>query len=142
MLDAFERYDVWRAYVDPQWIDHLSTVAGPLGRQARRQVVHEPPEADRVGGPQLHGRDRRRRLQAQRRRAARGDEHIRKSHKRKLNVKDDRSEPMHTISKDRDDSPRKMDGAMAAVLSWEARGDAIAAGLGEGREPLVAWVAR
>jgi hypothetical protein len=35
---------------------------------------------------------------------------------------------MHTISKDRPDSPRKMDLAMAGTLSWEARGDAIAAG--------------
>jgi stage V sporulation protein SpoVS len=35
---------------------------------------------------------------------------------------------MHTLSKDRPDSPSKIDGAMAGVLSWEARGDAIAAG--------------
>jgi hypothetical protein len=35
---------------------------------------------------------------------------------------------MWTISKDRVDSPRKIDAAMAAVLSWEARGDAISSG--------------
>jgi hypothetical protein len=35
---------------------------------------------------------------------------------------------MHTLQKDRDDSPNKMDGAMAAILAWECRGDAIAAG--------------
>jgi hypothetical protein len=43
-------------------------------------------------------------------------------------VYDDQHRQMHTISKDRPDSTRKMDGAMAAVLSWEARNDAIAAG--------------
>jgi hypothetical protein len=33
------------------------------------------------------------------------------------------------IRKDRADSPRKIDLAMAAVLSWEARSDAVAAGV-------------
>jgi hypothetical protein len=33
------------------------------------------------------------------------------------------------IRKDRPDSPHKMDLAMAAVLSWEARTDAIADGV-------------
>ena len=46
----------------------------------------------------------------------------------KTNVKDDEGRPMHLIGKDRAGSPRKMDAAMASVLSWEARGDAIAAG--------------
>jgi hypothetical protein len=35
---------------------------------------------------------------------------------------------MHVIGKDRPHSPFKMDLAAAAVLSWEARGDAIADG--------------
>jgi hypothetical protein len=48
--------------------------------------------------------------------------------KSKLNVRDDRQRFMWTISKDRVDSPRKIDAAMAAVLSWEARGDAISSG--------------
>jgi DNA-binding CsgD family transcriptional regulator len=34
--------------------------------------------------------------------------------------------------KERPDSPKKIDAAMAAVLSWEARNDAIAAGEGAG----------
>jgi hypothetical protein len=45
-----------------------------------------------------------------------------------VNVYDDKHRQMHTLDKDRPDSPRKMDGAWPAVLSWEARGDAIAAG--------------
>jgi hypothetical protein len=35
---------------------------------------------------------------------------------------------MWTIQKDRHDSPRKIDLAMAGCLSWEARRDAIKAG--------------
>jgi hypothetical protein len=35
---------------------------------------------------------------------------------------------MWLIAKDRPDSPRKIDLAMAGCLSWEARGDAVAAG--------------
>jgi len=45
-----------------------------------------------------------------------------------MNVFDDKHRQMHSLAKDRPDSPRKIDGAMAAVLSWEARSDAIAAG--------------
>jgi hypothetical protein len=35
---------------------------------------------------------------------------------------------MWTIGKDRPDSPRKIDAAMAAVLAWQARTDSLAAG--------------
>ena len=45
-----------------------------------------------------------------------------------LNVYDDKHRQMYTLSKDRPDSPRKIDGAMAGVLSWEGRSDCIAAG--------------
>jgi hypothetical protein len=33
MVEAFRRFDVWRAYVDPQYIEHLAgSLAGPVGR--------------------------------------------------------------------------------------------------------------
>ena len=41
---------------------------------------------------------------------------------------DDQGHPLWLISKDRADSPRKIDLAMVGCLSWEARGDAVAAG--------------
>jgi hypothetical protein len=60
-----------------------------------------------------------------------GDEmfsaHIKNAVRRKQNVYDEDHRPMHTISKDRPNSPRKIDGAMAGAVSWECRGDAIAA---------------
>lgn len=48
--------------------------------------------------------------------------------RRLLNERDDRGERLWTVSKERPDSPHKIDAAVAAVLSWEARNDAIAAG--------------
>lgn len=54
--------------------------------------------------------------------------HIKNAIKRKVTAKDDEGRPLWVISKDRPDSPRKIDAAAAAVISWEARGDAVASG--------------
>lgn len=43
--------------------------------------------------------------------------------------RDEQGKPLWLIRKDRADSPHKIDAAMAAVLSWEARNDAVAAGM-------------
>jgi hypothetical protein len=53
---------------------------------------------------------------------------VKNARRRKLNVYDDEHRQMFTLGKEFPDSPRKVDAALAAVLSWEARGDAIAAG--------------
>jgi hypothetical protein len=59
-----------------------------------------------------------------------GDEmftqHIKNAVRRKITAKDDEGRPLWTVGKDRPNSPRKIDAAAAAVISWEARGDAIA----------------
>lgn len=127
MQDAFERFAVWRAYVDPQWIDQLlDTWQGRWGeKRVLAWYTNRPTQiawavrnyTDAIGsGDVSHD----------------GDEtlvtHLGNAKKRKLRVFDEKHRQMYTLSKDRPDSPRKMDGAMAAVLSWEARGDAIAAG--------------
>jgi hypothetical protein len=82
-----------------------------------------------VGGPQLRAGD----PQHEGRAHHSGDEvltrHVQNSRKRKLTVKDDHEREMHTLAKPAHHSPLKIDGAMAAVLAWEARGDAIAAGV-------------
>jgi phage terminase large subunit-like protein len=46
---------------------------------------------------------------------------------------DEDGKPMWTIQKERPDSPAKIDAAMAAVLAWEARNDAVAKGIGSGK---------
>ena len=124
---AFERFDVWRVYIDPQWIDDWADVwRGRFGEQRIfRWYTNRPrPTAWAVrnyttavgAGDLSHDGDE---LLAR---------HIGNAHKRQLNVYDDEHRQMHTLAKEHPDSRRKIDGAMAAVLSWEARGDAIAAG--------------
>ena len=52
--------------------------------------------------------------------------HVRNAVKRAVNSRDDQGRPLWTLAKA---APgRKIDAAMAAVLAWEARRDAIAAG--------------
>lgn len=127
MTEAFERYEVWRAYCDPQWIDHL--VDKWQGQWGDKRVIswytNRPRQiafavsnfTDAISSGDL---------------SHDGDplftRHIKNAVRQKLNVYDDEHRQMHTISKDRPDSPRKIDAAMAAVISWEARGDAIADG--------------
>jgi hypothetical protein len=131
MVDAFARFDVWRAYVDPQHISHL--LERWQGRWGDKRVVpwwtnRPKPIAWAVrnyseavaAGDVTHDGD--------------GDlaRHVANARRQKLTVRDDKGREMHTIAKDFPESPRKMDAAMAAVLSWEARGDAIADGALEG----------
>lgn len=54
--------------------------------------------------------------------------HIKNAVRWSIRANDDDGRPLHTIGKDRPGSPSKIDAAAAAVISWEARGDAIAAG--------------
>ena len=63
-------------------------------------------------------------------------EHIGAAHRRAVAVRDEDGEALWTVAKERPDSPHKIDAAVAAVLSWEARTDAIAAGAGRD-EPSV-----
>lgn len=127
LTEAFDRFDVWRVYVDPQWIDHL--LEHWQGRWGVKRVLpwwtNRPRQiawavrgyTDAMGAADL---------------SHNGDElfvkHLKQARRRKLGVFDDEHRQMHSLSKDRPDSLRKIDAAMAAVLSWEARGDAVAAG--------------
>lgn len=71
--------------------------------------------------------------------------HIANAHKRPLFARDENGAPYYVIQKARHDSPDKIDLAVAGVLSWQARTDAIAGGalavegpsVYETREPLV-----
>jgi hypothetical protein len=126
MQDAFEAFNVWRVYVDPQYIDYLLEIW--LGRWGEKRII-----------PWLTNRLRQACWMIRNYKDAMssgnvshiGDEaftrHVKNAVRRKQNVYDDDHRPMHTIAKDRADSRNKIDGAMAGALSWEARGDAIAA---------------
>ncbi len=44
------------------------------------------------------------------------------------NLADEEGKPLWILRKERPDSPEKIDAGMAAVLSWEARRDAVTSG--------------
>lgn len=54
--------------------------------------------------------------------------------------RDEQGKALWLIQKERPDSPHKIDLAMAATLSWEARTDAIAAGVEVEQEPTIFFV--
>jgi phage terminase large subunit-like protein len=55
--------------------------------------------------------------------------HLGNARRKDLPERDEQGQPFWLIQKARPDSPQKIDLAMAAVLAWEARTDAIAAGV-------------
>lgn len=127
MAGVFERYDVWRAYCDPPyWETQVDEWAGRWGdKRVLRWYTHRrQPTAHACrafatairSGALSHNADPV--LTA----------HVGNAHKRPLQARDGDGKPLWIIGKDRAGSPRKIDAAMAAVLSWEARGDAIASG--------------
>ncbi len=126
---CFAEYNVWRLYADPPyWESWIALWSGLFGKERviewwtnrripmtaalrgfdsaiKEGLIHHD------GNPDLArhlGNARREELKGQR---------------------DDQGRPLYLIRKERHDSPHKMDAAMAAVLSWEARTDAIAAGM-------------
>lgn len=128
---AFERWQVWRMYADPPYWE--STVAKWAGRWGDDVVMfwwtnRPKPMAYALRsynnaiqtGELSHSGDTG---------LAR---HIGNACRKPLAFRDDEDKPLWNIQKERPDSPHKMDAAMAGCLSWEARCDALAAGVQAG----------
>jgi len=123
---AFERFKVWRMYADPyKWGTYLAKWAGQYGEvvyawatTAYRKMAHALAQyrVAIVRGDLSHDGDHRL-IGA-----------ISNSFKQMHGFRDDDDLLMWTIQKERPDSPLKIDAAIAACLSWQAREDAIAAG--------------
>lgn len=131
IAEAFQRYDVWRMYADPPyWESYVAQWAGQYGEKRVMEwwTNRQKPMAYAIrafvgaiaagelshdGNPHLM-------------------RHIGNACRRVLNIRDEEGQPLWTMYKERSDSPHKIDAAMAAVLSWEARNDALAAGVGSG----------
>lgn len=140
MVEAFEQFNPWRAYIDPQQIEHL--VDRWRGRWGEKRVI-----------PWYTNRPRAiaYAVRAYRQAQTAGDvshdgdadlaRHIGNARKMPTNVKDEKGRFMWSLQKDRPTSTNEIAGAFAGVLSWEARGDAIAAGALEAEEPgeLISW---
>lgn len=130
VADVFQRYDVWRMYADPPyWETYIARWAGEYGEQRVLEwwTNRQKPMAYAIksfvnaiaGGELSHDGNPH---------LAR---HIGNACRRMLNIRDEEGKALWTIYKERPDSPHKIDAAMAAILSWEARNDALAAGVGE-----------
>jgi hypothetical protein len=127
MLDAFDRWKVWRVYIDPQRIEPLvNTWQGRWGEKRviewmtwrKRQMAYALRNyLEAIGlGELSHDAD------------PVFTKHVANACRKHSDVRDEEGKPMFTIEKDRPGSPEKIDGAMAGTISWEARGDCIAAG--------------
>jgi phage terminase large subunit-like protein len=125
----FKLYDVWRLYADPPyWQSWIAQWAGDptLGpdkivewwttrRRPMTYALQNYTTAMRSAAVSHDGDARLRR-------------HLGNSRRQDLVERDEQGKPLWLIRKDRPDSPHKIDLAMAAVLSWEARTDALGAG--------------
>lgn len=134
VCDAFDRYKVVLMYADPpHWGDWLDAWAGKFGAD---RVKSWWTNRNKAMAFSLAGyRD------AMLERAVSHDgsavfaDHVSNAYKLDLGIVDDQDVPLWVVRKERRDSPRKIDAAMAGCLSWEARGDAIAAGALKQRKP-------
>lgn len=126
--DAFERYNVVRMYCDPpKWESWVSKWAGDFGatRVYEWWTNRRKPMAYAIrswvgaqnAGELSHSGD------------AQLSQHVANARRQDTGLRDHQDDsPLWIVKKERKDSPLKIDGAMAAILSWEARNDAIAAG--------------
>lgn len=127
----FSEFNVWRLYADPPyWQSWIATWAGDpaLGpekviewwtnRRRAMTAALENYDTAMKEGTISHDGDKRL------------TRHIGNCRKQELpGQRDEKGRALWLIRKDRGDSPQKIDLAMASVLSWEARTDAIAAGV-------------
>lgn len=130
MRALFQDYNVWRLYADPPyWQSWIATWAGDSGMGAgkveewwtnrRKQMTEALESFDTAIKDKslIHDGD------------ARLVRHIGNCRRHDIpGLRDEQGKALWLIRKERPDSPQKIDLAMAAILSWEARKDAIAEG--------------
>jgi phage terminase large subunit-like protein len=137
--DLFAKYKVARMYADPPyWQSWISLWVGLFGKDAvfewwtnrRRPMTAALESFDTAIKEGAISHDGNRDLVR----------HIGNARRHEIPQRDEEGRAMWLISKQRPDSPHKIDLAMAAVLSWEARSDAVAAGALKPRTPQLFFV--
>ena len=127
VADAFTRFDVWRLYADPpdwdseiaawraqhgervfEWFTWRERAMGFACANYAKAIVSG--EVSNDGNPAFAA-------------------HVGHAHKRLVSARDEHGERLWVIQKEREGSALKIDLATCGVLSWEARTDAIAAGV-------------
>lgn len=130
IAEAFRRWEVWRIYADPPyWETQVARWAGQYGeeRVIAWRTNRTTPMAYAIRS--YHGAIQSGELSHD---GSSGlARHIGNACRHVLTLRDDQGVQLWTIYKERSDSPHKIDGAMAGCLSWEARRDALAAGVGQ-----------
>lgn len=125
---AFEQYDVWRLYADPQyWLSYTAKWAGVYGKEKivewytnrYNQMCYAIEAFDTAIKSKELSHDGNKIL----------GRHIANAFKHELNRRDEQGKRLWVVRKERGDSPNKIDLAMAAILSWRARLDAVALGV-------------
>jgi len=140
VADAFERYHVARMYCDPpKWETWVAKWAGQYGAKTRvfewwtnrRREMGYAIRSFRTAiatGDVSHDGN------------AQFDDHMGNARQQPTGLVDEEQKPLWILRKERPDSPKKIDAAVTAVLSWEARNDAIAAGEGDVPEPSLTFL--
>lgn len=127
MAEAMDLYKVFLTYADPPRFE--SNVARWSGRWGEKRVFEWYTNRPRQIGQAMRAfrtaHTSRELTQSGHPMYAR---HIANARKRDLTVRDDDDTPLWTIEKERPDSAKFIDLAMAGCLSWQARLDALAKG--------------
>lgn len=138
VAEAFLKWNVWRLYADPPfWESIVDEWSGTYGEDKvflwwtnrLKQIGYAVRNfAGAIAAGEL---------------SHDGDEalarHVGNATKKTLRIRDDEDRPLWAIQKERQDSHRKIDAAMAGILAWEARGDAIAAGALNAQPAPMVW---
>jgi len=133
VAELFDRWRVWRMYADPPFWESTVAAWGGKYRGSDRKPAVVPwwtnrwrpiGVACRALGSAIRAGEVHHQVDA-------GDDvltrHLRNAVRRNVNARDDDGRPLWTLAKS---APgRKIDAAMALVLAWEARRDAVAAGV-------------
>lgn len=136
--EMFDRWEVWRFYCDPfYWNDSVAIwQARFLGPDKKPAVVPWATNQWRNIGLACHGLASAIRAGAVHHHSDGPDDplilHVRNAVKRTVAARDDDGKPLWTLNKS---APgRKIDAAMALVLAWKARTDAVAAGAAKAKK--------
>jgi phage terminase large subunit-like protein len=127
---AFVTWDVWRMYCDPPYWE--TVVAGWSGQYGEKRVIEwwtnrRKPMAYAIRS--FVGAMNAREISHDGH--ARLASHVGNAVRSYLPMKDEEGKPLWVIYKETPMSLRKIDAAMAAILSWQARTDALALGIGQ-----------
>lgn len=135
MKAAFECWKVWKVYADPPyWETVVDEWAGEFGEERvvkwLTRLWHKMADACRafsnaiVAGEISHAGDER------------YTRHVGNAYRMVLHHRQEDGQAVWVIQKERSDSPNKIDVAVAGVLSWQARRDALAEGAGKASESM------